>query len=85
MVGSTEINDGKIKFWVHDNGDGIATEHQASLFEKHTRFHQHKALGYGLGLSIVKQIIEKLGGTVGVESTGQPGEGANFYFVLPGN
>ncbi|HPF52757.1 MAG TPA: histidine kinase N-terminal 7TM domain-containing protein [Draconibacterium sp.] len=82
-VGNTEMNDGKIKFWVHDNGDGIAPEHQASLFQKHTRFHRQKALGYGLGLSIVKQITEKLDGTVGVESTGQPGEGATFYFVLP--
>lgn len=82
-VGSEETNNGKIKFWIHDNGDGIDPKHQDSLFQKHTRYHQHKALGYGLGLSIVKQIIEKLGGSVGVESNGLPGEGSSFFFTLP--
>ncbi|AHW62229.1 hypothetical protein FH5T_17840 [Draconibacterium orientale] len=42
-----------------------------------------KAGGYGLGLSIVKRIIEKLGGKVGVESTGEKGAGSLFYFKLP--
>ena len=37
--------------------------------------------GHGLGLSIVKRIVEKLDGTVGVEST--PAEGSKFYFTLP--
>lgn len=82
-VGSKETEDGMIKYWVKDNGDGIDPDHQPTLFLKHTRYHQHKALGYGLGLSIVKQIIEKLGGTVGVESSGLKGEGSNFYFLLP--
>ncbi len=38
----------------------------------------------GLGLSIVRRIVQKLGGTTGVESSGQPGEGSRFYFTLPG-
>lgn len=84
-VGCDEMNNGKIKYWIQDNGDGISQEHHANLFEKHSRFHQGKALGYGLGLSIAKRIIEKMNGTVGVESTGETGQGARFYFTLPGN
>lgn len=82
-VGSKKIKKGLVKFWIKDNGDGIAPEHHESLFQKHTRFHTDKAFGYGLGLSIVKRIIEKMGGTVGVESNGEPGKGAEFYFILP--
>ncbi|MCP4901537.1 MAG: HAMP domain-containing histidine kinase [bacterium] len=37
--------------------------------------------GYGLGLSIAKTIVEKLGGRVGVES--EPGKGSRFFFTLP--
>ncbi|MCY1722743.1 ATP-binding protein [Prolixibacteraceae bacterium Z1-6] len=82
-AGSQKINDNKIKFWISDNGDGIALENQDKLFLKYTRLDPNKASGYGLGLSIVKRIVEKLGGTVGVESTGTKGEGSTFYFILP--
>jgi PAS domain S-box-containing protein len=84
-VGCNTLTDGRVKFWIQDNGDGIAPELQNSLFQKHTRYQPSKALGYGLGLSIVKQIIEKLNGTVGVESSGLAGEGAKFFFILPAN
>jgi len=83
-VGSQQLENGKVKFWIRDNGDGIAKEHQKAVFEKHTRFHTDKAFGYGLGLSIVKRIIEKMGGKVGVESSAEPGKGAEFYFILAG-
>ncbi|MBI5563760.1 MAG: HAMP domain-containing histidine kinase [Chloroflexi bacterium] len=36
-----------------------------------------------MGLSIVKRIVERLGGRVGVESSGMPGEGSTFSFTLP--
>jgi signal transduction histidine kinase len=39
--------------------------------------------GYGLGLSIVQRIVEKLGGQVGVESNGAAGQGSMFSFTLP--
>jgi len=48
-----------------------------------TRLNQVRATGHGLGLSIVKRIVEKLGGQVGVESDGVPGQGSSFFFTLP--
>lgn len=46
-----------------------------------TRFGQAEVEGHGLGLSIVRRIVEKLGGQVGVES--ELGQGSVFYFTLP--
>jgi PAS domain S-box-containing protein len=68
-------------FWVKDNGPGLTPEEQARLFTPFERLSQIKVSGYGLGLSIVKRIVEKLGGTVGVESA--IGQGSTFYFTLP--
>jgi len=82
-VGAEETDDDNIKFWIKDNGNGIVKSEQPKLFKKYTRLDPEKAQGYGLGLSIVNQIIDKLEGTVGVESTGKEGEGALFYFILP--
>ncbi len=72
-----------ITFWVRDNGPGLTCEEQTRVFTPFTRFHQEKAEGHGLGLSIVQRIVQKLGGQVGVESTGLPGEGCSFWFTLP--
>ncbi len=74
---------GMARFWVRDNGAGIAPEEQARLFVPFTRLDQARAQGHGLGLSVVRRIVEKLGGQVGMESTGQPGQGCTFYFTLP--
>ena len=80
---ATEIlPDNKVKFCVKDNGDGISQNDIDKLFKKYVRLNPKKAHGYGLGLSIVKRIIHKLEGEVGVESTGKKGEGAVFYFIL---
>ncbi len=73
----------KIIFWIRDNGPGLLPEECAQLFTPFTRFHQEKAEGHGLGLSIVQRIIEKLDGQVGVESAGIPGKGCTFWFTLP--
>ncbi len=70
-----------IRFWVRDNGPGLSTEQQMRLFTPFTRLHTERADGHGLGLSIVQRIIEKLGGSVGVESL--PEQGSTFYFTLP--
>jgi signal transduction histidine kinase len=69
------------RFWVRDNGRGIAFEDQSQLFNQFTRLDQVRAEGHGLGLSIVARIIEKLGGEAGVESF--PGQGSTFFFTLP--
>jgi signal transduction histidine kinase len=69
-----------VRFWVHDNGPGIAPEAEAQLFVPFTRLDQIRVKGHGLGLSIVRRIVEKLGGRVGEES--QPGQGSTFFFTL---
>jgi PAS domain S-box-containing protein len=72
---------GGYRFWVRDNGHGVAPDEQARLFTEFTRLDQGRAEGHGLGLSIVKRIVEKLGGQVGIESA--PGQGSTFTFTLP--
>lgn len=69
------------RFWVRDNGKGISPEDQKTVFRQFERLDQVKIKGHGLGLSIVRRIIEKLGGEVGVESNQD--EGSLFYFTLP--
>lgn len=80
-LGATRLNDGMVKFWIKDNGPGLTEEEQRRLFIPFTRLSHVRAQGYGLGLSITRRIVERLGGRVGVES--QPGEGSTFYFTLP--
>lgn len=80
-LGATELPDGTIRFWVLDNGFGIPAEVQESLFIPFNQFSEQYRPGHGLGLSIVRHIIEKLGGKVGVES--KAGKGSLFYFILP--
>lgn len=82
-LGASRQGDGIVCFWVKDNGDGIQPDEQKKLFTPFTRLAQYKAQGNGLGLSIVSRVIQKLGGDVGVESTGRAGEGSRFYFTLP--
>jgi len=74
---------GMVRFWVRDNGQGLTPEDQARLFTPFTRLDQARAKGHGLGLSIVRRIVEKLGGQVGIESAGVPGQGSTFFFTLP--
>jgi signal transduction histidine kinase len=83
QVGANFGRNGMIKFWIQDNGDGITPENQSKLFRKYIRLAPDKAEGYGLGLSIVKRIVKKLEGQVGVESSGKKGDGALFWFELP--
>jgi signal transduction histidine kinase len=66
---------------VRDNGEGITPEEKAQLFAPFTRFSQARTKGHGLGLSVVRRIIEKLKGQVAVES--EVGAGSVFSFTLP--
>ncbi|MGB8644702.1 MAG: hybrid sensor histidine kinase/response regulator [Anaerolineae bacterium] len=70
-----------IRFWVRDNGNGLTPENQARLFTEFTRVGESPIGGHGLGLSIVRRIVERLHGQVGVES--QVGKGSLFWFTLP--
>jgi signal transduction histidine kinase len=83
-LGATSIDDEHlIRFWVHDNGAGLSPEEQAKLFVPFSQVDKIRAEGHGLGLSIVRRIVERLGGEVGVESEGTLAQGSLFYFTLP--
>jgi two-component system sensor histidine kinase/response regulator len=70
-----------VRFWVRDNGAGLTPDEQGRLFTLFTRLEQTRVKGHGLGLSIARRIVDKLGGEVGVES--KIGEGSTFWFTLP--
>jgi len=82
-LGASHSDNGEVRFWVQDNGNGLSVEQQAMLFVPLTRLEMTRATGYGLGLSIVQRIVHKLNGRVGIESRGISGEGSRFYFTLP--
>jgi len=71
-LGATTEADGIVCFWVHDNGPGLAPEEQRHLFMP--------LEGHGLGLFIVRRIMEKLGRKARVKST--KGHGSTFSFTL---
>jgi signal transduction histidine kinase len=80
-LGGEALANGQVRFWVRDYGPGISMEDQARLFTPFTQLDHELGEGHGLGLSIVRRIVDKLGGQAGVEST--VGQGSLFYFTLP--
>jgi NtrC-family two-component system sensor histidine kinase KinB len=83
IIRVSAIRDGdQAKFVVDDNGEGIAPEHVAHIFEKFYRVPttRHSG-GAGLGLAIVREIITAHGGEIGVVS--KTGRGTKFTFTLP--
>ncbi|NWG18135.1 MAG: tetratricopeptide repeat protein [Chloroflexi bacterium] len=83
-VGAAPAASGLVRYWVRDNGDGLTPEMQAKVFSgKYERFGKFHIEGHGIGLTVVKTIVDKLGGEVGVESDGLPGHGSTFSFSLP--
>ncbi|MBQ8989180.1 MAG: response regulator [Prevotella sp.] len=77
------IDEGQdIEFYVKDTGSGIAKEDLSHIFETYvSRDAETTKNGYGLGLPLCKIIVEKLGGTISVES--EVGKGSTFTFKMP--
>ena len=77
------IDEGQmIEMFVSDTGSGIEKEDLEHIFETYvSRDADTNQNGYGLGLPLCKIIVEKLGGSISVES--EPGKGSTFTFTLP--
>lgn len=72
-----------VEIAVHDEGPGIAPEHQERVFERFYRVDRSpRTEGSGLGLAIAKDYVERHGGRIWVES--EPGKGSTFRLRLPG-
>ncbi len=72
---------GWVEVTVRDNGIGIDPAQRERVFDSFHRASKEQYAGTGLGLAICKRIIERHGGTIGVESN--PGGGSSFVFTLP--
>lgn len=78
---SVERRGERVRFWFADNGIGISPEVQGRLFRMFERLHPERGYeGTGIGLAIVRKAVERMGGTVGVESDGHTG--SRFWVEL---
>lgn len=79
-IGAKDRGD-HVELWVRDNGIGIDPAYQERVFEAFQRLKDIDAEGSGVGLAIVRKIVETAGGRIWVESA--RGEGATFRFTWP--
>lgn len=82
-IASTKVGYATYRFVVEDNGIGMSKEYLPHIFEEFTREHtstESKVAGTGLGLPIVKSLVDLMKGTINVES--REGQGTKFTIVL---
>jgi two-component system sensor histidine kinase/response regulator len=80
----TRLTDGRVRAEVLDSGPGVPPGERGQLFQEHARISVRPTGGeesHGIGLSIVKQLVESRGGSVGADFPG--GAGSVFWFELP--
>lgn len=78
---SWEENEESFCFCIKDNGPGIPEEDQEKVFGMFTSTSKKNVESTGIGLSVVKSIVEENGGSIRLES--EPGKGCRFYFTVP--
>ena len=79
-VGYRVQEEDTVRFYVRDTGIGIEPERQEEIFNRFIKLDSFKQ-GTGLGLPICKNLVERMGGSIGVDS--RRGEGSCFWFTLP--
>jgi len=82
-LGHQKQANGETRFWIEDSGDGVSPEMLPEFFNGLEHLTAGQSEGQGLGLALVKRIILKMGGSVGVDSSGIKGKGTRIYFSLP--
>ncbi|HEY4001427.1 MAG TPA: ATP-binding protein [Candidatus Xenobia bacterium] len=80
VVSATRV-EGGLRLAVTDTGSGIPEAHRSKIFQRFGQVPGHRAGGTGLGLNIARSMIEKMGGTIGFDTT--EGKGTTFWVILP--
>jgi signal transduction histidine kinase len=78
---SGKAENGQVIYYIEDNGIGIAAEHQDKIYEIFHRLNPAGTPGEGLGLTIVRLILDRHSGKIWVAS--EPGKGSTFFISLP--
>ena len=81
-IGSRPGEAGATTYWVKDNGLGIPEAYLGKLFVAFQRLHGNVAPGEGIGLALVRRVVERHSGRIWAES--EEGAGTTFFLTLPG-